>query len=143
MKSQRPQLARRLALKNGTQLVRIETLRLADRTPICVGTTWLASDRFPDAGRVYERAGSMTKMLAHFGIRDYRRATTHVSAGIVEATDATRLDLPLGRPVLIVDSTDVDASGKSAADHACPLRRRAGRVPGRKQLTVTRSRGGR
>ena len=29
----------------------IETLRLADQTPICVGTTWLAAARFPEAGR--------------------------------------------------------------------------------------------
>ena len=28
-----------------------------------------------------------------------------------DATDAARLDLALGRPVLVVDSTDVDAAG--------------------------------
>src|SRR5476649_325329 len=33
-------LARQLGLKAGTSLIRIEALRLADRTPICVGTTW-------------------------------------------------------------------------------------------------------
>src|ERR1700751_5453347 len=58
------ELARQLGLKNGAPLIRIEALRLADRTPICVGTTWLAADRFPGAGRVYERARSMTKVLA-------------------------------------------------------------------------------
>jgi GntR family transcriptional regulator, phosphonate transport system regulatory protein len=105
-------LARQLNLKTDAPLVRIETLRLADRTPICVGTTWLAADRFPEAGRVYERVRSMTKMLAHHGIRDYRRASTRVTASIVDATDAVRLDLALGRPILVVDSTDVDADGK-------------------------------
>src|SRR6202048_2938192 len=35
-------LARQLGLKTGALLVRIEALRFADRTPICVGTTWLA-----------------------------------------------------------------------------------------------------
>jgi GntR family transcriptional regulator, phosphonate transport system regulatory protein len=93
-------------------LVRIEALRLADRTPICVGTTWLAAERFPEAGRIYESARSMTKVLAHYGVRDYRRASTHVTAVIVDATDAARLDLALGRPILVVDSTDVDADGK-------------------------------
>jgi GntR family transcriptional regulator, phosphonate transport system regulatory protein len=105
-------LARQLNLKTDAPLVRIETLRLADRTPICVGTTWLSAERFPEAGRVYERVRSMTKMLAHHGIRDYRRASTHVTASIVDATDAARLDLALGRPILVVDSTDVDADGK-------------------------------
>ena len=54
----------------------------------------------------------MTKLLAHYGIRDFRRASTRVTAAIVDATDAARLDLALGRPVLVVDSTDVDAEGK-------------------------------
>ncbi|MBR1276859.1 phosphonate metabolism transcriptional regulator PhnF [Bradyrhizobium sp. AUGA SZCCT0283] len=106
------ELARQLGLKTGAPLIRIEALRLADRTPICVGTTWLAAGRFPDAGRVYERVRSTTKLLAHYGIRDYRRASTRVAAAIVDATDAVRLDLALGRPVLVVDSTDVDADGK-------------------------------
>jgi len=54
----------------------------------------------------------MTKVLEHFGVRDYRRASTRVTASIVDATDAARLDLALGRPILVVDSTDVDAEGK-------------------------------
>jgi GntR family phosphonate transport system transcriptional regulator len=106
------ELARQLGLKAGEPLIRIEALRLADRTPICVGTTWLAAERFPEAGRVYESVRSMTKVLTHYGVRDYRRASTHVTAAIVNATDAARLDLALGRPVLVVDSTDVDADGK-------------------------------
>ncbi len=106
------ELARQLAVKTGAPLIRIEALRLADRTPICIGTTWLAAERFADAERIYERVRSMTKLLAHYGIRDYRRASTRVTAAIVDATDAARLDLALGRPVLVVDSTDVDADGK-------------------------------
>jgi GntR family phosphonate transport system transcriptional regulator len=106
------ELARQLALKTGAPLIRIEALRLADRTPLCVATTWLAAERFPEAGRIYERTRSMTNVLKHFGVRDYRRASTRVTAAIVDATDAIRLDLALGRPVLVVDSTDVDADGK-------------------------------
>ena len=106
------ELARQLGLKTGAPLIRIEALRLADRTPICVSTTWLSAARFPDAGRVYRRTRSMTKLLAHYGIRDYRRASTRVTAAIADATDAARLDLALGRPVLVVDSIDIDAAGK-------------------------------
>ena len=54
----------------------------------------------------------MTKLLAHYGIRDYRRDFDPcVTAAIVDATDAARLDLALGRPILVVDSTDVDTEG--------------------------------
>ncbi len=106
------ELARLLALKTGAPLIRIEVLRLADRTPICVSTIWLRRGAF-SGGRpgLSQRARSMTKLLAHYGIRDYRRASTRVTAAIVDATDAARLDLALGRPVLVVDSTDVDTEG--------------------------------
>jgi GntR family phosphonate transport system transcriptional regulator len=106
------ELARQLGLKTGASLIRIEALRSADRTPICVGTTWFSAERFPEAARVYERVRSTTKLLAHYGIRDYRRASTRVTAAIVDAADAVRLDLALGRPILVVDSTDVDADGR-------------------------------
>jgi GntR family phosphonate transport system transcriptional regulator len=53
----------------------------------------------------------MTKLLGHYGVKDYHRASTRITAGIVDAADAMRLDLALGRPVLVVDSTDVDTDG--------------------------------
>ena len=106
------EVARALGLKTGAPLIRIESVRFADRTPICVSTTWLSAERFPEAGRVFANTRSMTKLLAHFGIRDYRRGSSKITAAIADATDAARLDLALGRPVLVVDSTDVDLDGK-------------------------------
>jgi GntR family transcriptional regulator, phosphonate transport system regulatory protein len=106
------ELARVLALKTGAPLVRIESVRLADRTPICVSTSWLSAEQFPDAGRVFANVRSMTKLLEHYGVGDYRRGSTRITAAIAEATDATRLDLALGRPVIVVDSTDLDINGK-------------------------------
>lgn len=105
-------LAQRLGLKTGAPLTRIEALRLADRTPICVATTWLSATRFPDAGPLYRRLRSMTRMLAHFDVDDYRRISTRISATICDAADAGRLDLALGRPVMVIDSTDADIDGK-------------------------------
>jgi GntR family phosphonate transport system transcriptional regulator len=105
------ELARVLGLKTGEPLIRIEALRSADRTPICISTTWLSAERFPDAGSVFASVRSMTKLLAHYGVRDYRRASTKITAAIADATDAARLDLALGRPVLVVDATDVDTNG--------------------------------
>jgi GntR family phosphonate transport system transcriptional regulator len=104
-----PELARQLGLKSGAPLIRIEMLRSADRAPICIATTWLSAERFGEAARIYQRSGSITKVLAHHGVRDYRRASTRLTAAIVDATDAVRLDLALGRPILVVDAVDVDA----------------------------------
>jgi GntR family phosphonate transport system transcriptional regulator len=41
------ELARELGLKTGASLIRIESVRLADRTPICVSTTWLSAALSP------------------------------------------------------------------------------------------------
>jgi GntR family transcriptional regulator, phosphonate transport system regulatory protein len=106
------ELARELGVRMSAPLIRIEALRSADRTPICISTSWLSAERFPGAGRVFAANRSMTKLLAHYGIRDYRRGSTRITAAIADATDAARLDLALGRPVLVVDSTDVDTDGK-------------------------------
>lgn len=105
------ELAHQLGLKTGTPLARIEALRFADRTPICISTSWLSAARFPDAGSVFARVRSMTALLTHYDVRDYRRSSTRITATIADASDAARLDLALGRPVLVVDSTDVDADG--------------------------------
>src|SRR3569833_2026079 len=57
------ELARELGLKTGAPLVRIEALRLADRTPICVSTSWLSTELYPAAGAVLAAASSMAKLL--------------------------------------------------------------------------------
>jgi GntR family phosphonate transport system transcriptional regulator len=105
-------LAKHLGLKTDAPLLRIDALRTADRTPICVGSTWVNADRFPDGGKLYEKLQSITKVLAHFGIRDYRREWTNITAAIAEAADAARLDLALGRPVLVVEKLDTEINGK-------------------------------
>lgn|SRR5262245_613609 len=101
-------IAKRLGIKPGTKVVRLELLRHADRVPICVATSWLPSDRFPDADRVYAVKRSMTPTLKHFGVTDYRRARTSIVAALADAADAMRLELSRGSPVLMVDSIDVD-----------------------------------
>jgi GntR family transcriptional regulator, phosphonate transport system regulatory protein len=105
------EVAKRLKLKPGTPVIRLEMLRHADRIPVCAGTTWLEANRFPGAARVYASVNSTTRMLAHFGIRDYARKSTRVTAAIAEAADAAMLRVTLGRPLLVVDSVDVDATG--------------------------------
>jgi GntR family phosphonate transport system transcriptional regulator len=106
-----PYVARQLKLKPGTPVLRLERLRHADRVPICIGSTWLEAARFPGAPRVYGASNSITRMLAHFGVRNYARKSSHVTAAIAEAADAAALRIAIGRPILVVDSIDVDADG--------------------------------
>jgi GntR family phosphonate transport system transcriptional regulator len=101
-------IARRLKLKTSTLVVRLDLLRSADGVPLCAATTWLPAQRFRDAARIYAASASVTRMLAHFGVCDYTRERTQVTAAIANAEDAARLKVALGRPLLIVDSVDVD-----------------------------------
>jgi GntR family transcriptional regulator, phosphonate transport system regulatory protein len=105
------ELARRLGIKPGAMVIRLELLRHADGVPICVGTSWLSAARFPDAARIYAARRSMTRTLAHFGVADYRRASTRVVAALADMADAERLAVRPGSPILLVEAVDVDARG--------------------------------
>jgi len=104
-------VARRLAVAEGSEVVRLDILRSADRVPVCHAASWVVAGRMPEVVQVYRQERSMTATLAHFGIRDYRRASTSVTAAIGDAVDAAHLRLSPGRPILVVDSVDVDERG--------------------------------
>lgn len=105
-------IARRLEITRGTPVLRLDIVRRANGVPICAGASWLPESRVPDAVRVYQKSGSMTQTLAHFGFADYRRRTTRITAAIADAIDAAHLDLVPGRPLLVVDSVNVLADGQ-------------------------------
>jgi GntR family transcriptional regulator, phosphonate transport system regulatory protein len=108
-------IARRLKLAKGTPVVRLDHVRSASGVPLCVGITWLPVARAPDAAKVYETTRSITRTLAAFGIRDYRRHSTRVTAAVADAIDAARLDVAPGRPLLVVESVDVTPDGRPIA----------------------------
>jgi GntR family phosphonate transport system transcriptional regulator len=105
------EIAARLGLKAGADVVRLEILRAADRVPISVATTWLSAERYGDAGKVYRRLRSITRTLGHYGISGYVRKWTRIGAGFTDAVDAGLLRLSVHRPVLVVESLDVASDG--------------------------------
>ena len=100
-------IARRLGVVKATEVIRLDVVRQANGVPLCAGTLWLPAALMPQADRVYAATRSITKMLAHFGFRDYRRRSTRIVAAIADAVDAARLDIAPGRPLLLVESVDV------------------------------------
>lgn len=105
------EIAERLQLAVQAPVIRIDAVRQANRMPICIGTSWLDAARFPQAGKIYASVGSITRTLAHFGVSDYMRRSTHIVSTIADAADAAALGLAPGRPLLIIDSIDVDGEG--------------------------------
>jgi GntR family phosphonate transport system transcriptional regulator len=105
------EIAARLGLKSGDEVVRLEIVRAADRVPLSVATTWLDGKRHFDAAKVFRRMRSITRTLDYYGIGGYRRKWTRISAAFADAVDAGRLRLSVHRPILVVESIDVDADG--------------------------------
>ncbi len=110
-----PEIAAGLGLADGAPVICLEILRSADRVPIAWATTHVSEDLMPDAARVFAKLRSMTKMLGHFGIADYRRWKTSITAALADSVEAERLGISPGRPLLVVEKIDVACDGRPVA----------------------------
>jgi GntR family phosphonate transport system transcriptional regulator len=103
------EVAAALAIPKGAPVLRLETVRSADGTPISMGTAFFPLPRFARLTAAYRKTGSTTKALKLCGVADYSRAETRISARPPTSEEARLLDLAPGRPVLTVTSTNIDA----------------------------------
>ncbi len=106
-----PRVAAALGIEAGTPVIRLDTLRSADGTPISLGSGYFPLPRFERFGDAYLAYGSITRALASRGVADYRRLETRISARPAAGEEAASLDLAPGRLLLAVDSINVDADG--------------------------------
>ncbi len=104
-------IARALALQKGSGVIKLETLGRADGIPVCVASAYFPRSRFAGLEDHYRRSGSITLALRGFGVVDYRRAVTHISARMPSARDARLLGQPRNRPVLVSEGLNTDADG--------------------------------
>jgi GntR family phosphonate transport system transcriptional regulator len=107
-----PGIAGRLGLAEGAPVICLDILRSVDRAPFSTATSYVSRTLMPEASKVFARLRSMTKTLAHYGIDDYRRRSTSIRAALADSVQAERLGLSPGRPLLIVESIDVDRNGR-------------------------------
>jgi GntR family phosphonate transport system transcriptional regulator len=103
--------ARDLGLAPGASLLRLEQLHRADGVPISWARTVFPLPRFAALAEAYRREGSLTRAFAACGVPDYLRLRTSLVARLANATEERHLDLGPGRPVLAIDSINVDAQG--------------------------------
>jgi GntR family phosphonate transport system transcriptional regulator len=105
-------VARALRIKPGGLTVRLETLSIADGRPLSRATSWLEQRRFADFPQVFERARSVTAAFRSFGIADYSRAATHISARHADAEETSLLRLAPGAILLVSEAIDADPEGR-------------------------------
>lgn len=108
----RGNIAKELQVRSGTPLYLIETLGRADGTPLSLGVTYFPARRFPGMPDRYREKGTTTATLASYGIGDYRRKLTRVTARPADAFEQKHLRLHRNQPVLVAEKVDCDDAGK-------------------------------
>ncbi|BBH13846.1 phosphonate metabolism transcriptional regulator PhnF [Chromobacterium haemolyticum] len=106
------ELAELLQVAAGEPLLRIKTLSRVELRVVDWATLFFPAARFPGLPEIYRRERSVTRALAHFGVDDYTRRFTRVSARLPDSETVDYLGLPKNRPVLHVKSLNVDAQGR-------------------------------
>ena len=83
---------------------------------------------FPGFENAYARSGSITTALREFGVEDYFRRSTLISARHAQASDLADLRLSPGAIVLVTTYVNVDQRLDPDPVLADPLRRRSRRA---------------
>ena len=104
-------IAAGLALKTGTKVFRVDGVSSADGRPVSRATTWLPYRRFPDIGERIVQMHRMTAVFASYGIEDYSRASTRISARHADVEETKLLGLAPGAILLVSEAIDVDSEG--------------------------------
>lgn len=104
-------VAEALGLLPRSRCLKLETLREADGVPIAIGTHHLPADRFAGLADAFAAAGSLSEAFARFGIGDYERRSTRVTARMPNAEEARLLQQPRSRPVLVSAGIDAEPGG--------------------------------
>jgi len=104
-------VAEALGLAEGAPALRLATLSRADDAPLSLAYTHVPLPRFAGLAAQYGESGSFTRAFAALGVNDYTRASTRIGARMSRPEEATLLELAPGRPLLVVDSVNVDLDG--------------------------------
>jgi GntR family phosphonate transport system transcriptional regulator len=107
-----PPVVQQLGLPSDAEAMLLERVNSAGGRPISISTVYFAAARFPGFEQVYAETQSITETLRRFGVEDYVRAVTRVTARLPTAEEARHLKQPVTRPVLQSEALDVDTAGK-------------------------------
>ncbi|ESY22634.1 transcriptional regulator [Mesorhizobium sp. LNJC394B00] len=105
-------VAEGLGLARGAEVIRLETRGEADGRPVSRAAAWYEAKRFAGINAAMAETGSVTASLKRFGIDDYLRQSTVLSARHADAADLADLDLQPGAIVLVAVAVNVTPDGQ-------------------------------
>lgn len=104
-------VARALRIAPGASVLKIENLSEADGRPVSLMTAHYPAQRFAGLLEMLHEGTSTTDILRRLGVADYVRAESRVTAQMPSEVAARLLRQPVSRPLLCVESLDVDLEG--------------------------------
>ncbi len=105
-------VAKNLGLRRGRPVFVIERIGIVDNRSVSVTAHYFPAERFQGLLEAYEQFASITKALRQFGIEDYFRQVTRVTARMPSTEDARLLQQPRTRPILVTENINVDTENQ-------------------------------
>jgi len=106
-----PEIAKHLGLARTAPILRVQMLGKAEDRTIDVAEHYFDAQRFPGMDEQLRASESISRAFAHFGIADYTRKWSRITATMPSAPVARLLNQPKTRPVLQVEALNVDLDG--------------------------------
>ena len=103
--------ASHLGLARNAELLRVRVLGRSGKRAISLAEHYLDAERFPDFAEQFETLHSISKAYAQYGISDYTRKWSRITATLPDPETARLLGQPKARPVLQVEALNVDSYG--------------------------------
>ncbi len=103
--------ARALGLRKGRRVLRVVLLDEADGAPVALSVMHFPAARFPGLLALLAGDPRVSEVLRQLGVGDYLRASNRITAVMPDEETAQLLRQPRTRPLLCVESVDVDPAG--------------------------------
>jgi len=104
-------ISKHLEIKTGTEIIRLESMSIADGIPLGHSISYLPAVRFKGIETVFAETKSLTMAFKSYDIRDYTRKFTRIIAIMPSTTLANHLKQAKNKPILQTESVDVDIVG--------------------------------
>ena len=105
------EIAHALELPPRSRVLQLDVLGQGNGRPVLFSQRWFPLPRFNGLADAVEQTGSITQAFAALGVTDYIRRESRIAAQLPHERVAQTLLQPAQRPVLQVNSVNVDMQG--------------------------------